>query len=73
MCSNIQILDDILVEEDEIIEVTASFEQSEPGISLIRNTASTTITDNDCKGMDKLIFKWLYIPNLNIGASSNQK
>ena len=51
MCSNIQILDDILVEEDETIEVTASFEQSEPGISLIRNTASTTITDNDCKGM----------------------
>ena len=49
MCSNIQILDDILVEEDETIEVAASFEQSEPGISLIRNTASTTITDNDCK------------------------
>jgi hypothetical protein len=47
ICGNIQIIDDILVEEDETIEVTASFEQSEPEITLIRNTASTTILDND--------------------------
>ena len=52
MCSNIHTLDDILVEEDETIEVTASFEQSEPEISLIRNTATTTIVDNDCNGTD---------------------
>ena len=49
MCSYIEIFDDILVEEDELIEVTATFEQSGPEISLITNTASTTITDNDCK------------------------
>ena len=49
MCSYVEIFDDILVEEDETIEVTATFEQSEPEISLVRNTASTTITDNECK------------------------
>ena len=49
MCGYVEIFDDILVEEDEMIEVTATFEHSEPEISLIRNTASTTITDNDCK------------------------
>ena len=52
MCGYVEIFDDILVEEDEVIEVTASFEHSEPEISLIRNTASTTITDNDCEEID---------------------
>ena len=49
MCGNVKILDDILVEEDETIEVIATLEQNEPEISLIRNSAPTTITDNDCK------------------------
>ena len=53
MCSYVEIFDDILVEEDETIEVTANFDQSEPRITLIRNTASTTITDNDCKGIER--------------------
>ena len=49
MCGYVEIFDDILVEEDE---VTATFEHSEPGISLIRNTASTSVIDNNCKGID---------------------
>ena len=49
MCKSFEIFDDRLVEEDEIITVMATFEQSTPGISLLSNSASTTITDNDCK------------------------
>ena len=49
MCGYVEIFDDILVEEDE---VTTTFEHSEPGISLIRNTASTSVIDNNCKGID---------------------
>ena len=49
MCGYNEIFDDILVEADEMIEVTAAFEHNELEISLIRNTASTAITDDDCK------------------------
>ena len=52
MCGYVEIVDDILVEGDEMIEVIATFEHSEPGISLIRNTASMSVIDNDCKGID---------------------
>lgn len=49
MCNSLEIFDDRLVEEDEIISVTASFEQNTAEISLISNSASMIITDNDCK------------------------
>ena len=49
MCGDIEIYNDTLVEVDETVAVTATFEQSVAGISLISDSASTTITDNDCK------------------------
>ena len=48
-CGSISVTDDILVEEDETVTVMAAFVQSSPEISLVSNTATITITDNDCK------------------------
>ena len=48
-CGSISVTDDILVEEDETLTVMAAFVQSSPEISLVSNTATITITDNDCK------------------------
>ena len=48
-CGSISVTDDILVEEDETVTVMAAFIQSSPEISLVSNTATIIITDNDCK------------------------
>lgn len=49
LCGSYDIIDDSLVEKDETMAVTAGFVKSVAGISLISTTASTTISDNDCK------------------------
>ena len=54
-CGSISVTDDILVEEDETVTVMAAFVQSSPEISLVSNTATITITDNDCKDINCML------------------
>ena len=49
ICKGIKVFDDELVENDDKVTVMAAFVQNMAGISLVSNSASTTIIDNDCK------------------------
>ena len=48
-CGAITVTDDLLVEGDESVALMAGFLQSSSRISLVSNTATIIVTDNDCK------------------------
>ena len=48
-CGSVRVTDDVLVEGEETLALMAAFVTSSPAASLISNTATITIMDNDCK------------------------